>query len=111
MDISDPAAMEVNLHSFLRQVSFNSTAGDEIFVYQNGATHPLSVCNDNCHSGYSKQKKEGNPFCCYDWIPCSKGKISTLKGESCTPIIKEDYIFFKMLVSGMRTKCHHHMKF
>ncbi|KAG8140323.1 hypothetical protein E2320_003021, partial [Naja naja] len=47
-------------------------------------TQPLSVCNDNCHSGYSKQKKEGKPFCCYDCIPCSEGKISTLKGESFT---------------------------
>ncbi|XP_054850289.1 vomeronasal type-2 receptor 26-like [Eublepharis macularius] len=37
---------------------------------------PLSVCNDNCHSGYSRQKKEGKPFCCYDCLPCPEGKIS-----------------------------------
>ncbi|KAM6451767.1 vomeronasal type-2 receptor 26-like [Liasis olivaceus] len=118
------------LHSFLRQVSFNNSAGDEIFFDQNGVVvagfdvinwitfpnqsfarvevgrmdpkapnpdqaftinndaivwhswfnqaQPLSVCNDNCRSGYSKQKKEGKPFCCYDCIPCSEGKISTL---------------------------------
>ncbi|XP_070586515.1 vomeronasal type-2 receptor 26-like [Erythrolamprus reginae] len=42
-------------------------------------TQPLSVCNDNCHSGYRKQKKEGKQFCCYDCIPCSEEKISTTK--------------------------------
>ncbi|XP_032092358.1 vomeronasal type-2 receptor 26-like [Thamnophis elegans] len=39
-------------------------------------TVPLSVCNGNCHSGYSKFKIEGRPFCCYDCLPCAKGKIS-----------------------------------
>ncbi|XP_062992854.1 vomeronasal type-2 receptor 26-like [Elgaria multicarinata webbii] len=40
---------------------------------------PLSVCNDHCHPGYSMQKKEGEPFCCYDCIPCPEGKISDQK--------------------------------
>ncbi|XP_062993095.1 vomeronasal type-2 receptor 26-like [Elgaria multicarinata webbii] len=37
---------------------------------------PLSMCNDNCHFGYSKTRREGEPFCCYDCLPCPKGKIS-----------------------------------
>ncbi|XP_033024138.1 vomeronasal type-2 receptor 26-like [Lacerta agilis] len=37
---------------------------------------PLSLCNDNCHLGYHKAKKEGEPFCCYDCLPCPEGKIS-----------------------------------
>ncbi|XP_025029535.1 vomeronasal type-2 receptor 26-like [Python bivittatus] len=37
---------------------------------------PLSLCNENCHSGYKKTKIEGNPFCCYDCTPCPEGKIS-----------------------------------
>ncbi|XP_067325681.1 vomeronasal type-2 receptor 116-like [Anolis sagrei] len=37
---------------------------------------PLSICNDNCHVGYHKRKKEGEPFCCYDCIPCPAGMIS-----------------------------------
>nr|XP_028560281.1 vomeronasal type-2 receptor 26-like [Podarcis muralis] len=37
---------------------------------------PLSVCNDYCHPGYSRKKKEGEPFCCYDCAPCPEGKIS-----------------------------------
>ncbi|XP_042329788.1 vomeronasal type-2 receptor 26-like [Sceloporus undulatus] len=37
---------------------------------------PLSVCNEDCNSGYERTKKEGKPFCCYDCLPCPKGKIS-----------------------------------
>nr|XP_028558705.1 vomeronasal type-2 receptor 26-like [Podarcis muralis] len=37
---------------------------------------PLSVCSANCQPGYSMKKKEGEPFCCYDCIPCPKGWIS-----------------------------------
>ncbi|XP_070810570.1 vomeronasal type-2 receptor 26-like [Pituophis catenifer annectens] len=37
---------------------------------------PLSVCNDHCYSGSRKVKIEGKPFCCYDCLPCEKGKIS-----------------------------------
>ncbi|XP_053216235.1 vomeronasal type-2 receptor 26-like [Podarcis raffonei] len=37
---------------------------------------PLSLCNDHCHLGYHKAKKEGEPFCCYDCLPCPEGKIS-----------------------------------
>nr|XP_056720293.1 vomeronasal type-2 receptor 26-like [Euleptes europaea] len=37
---------------------------------------PLSLCNDKCHPGYSKKIKEGEPFCCYDCVPCPEGKVS-----------------------------------
>ncbi|XP_015281620.1 PREDICTED: vomeronasal type-2 receptor 26-like [Gekko japonicus] len=37
---------------------------------------PSSLCNENCHPGYSKKKQEGKPFCCYDCILCPDGKIS-----------------------------------
>ncbi|XP_062993265.1 vomeronasal type-2 receptor 26-like [Elgaria multicarinata webbii] len=37
---------------------------------------PLSVCNDYCHPGKQKKKKEGEKFCCYDCAPCPEGKIS-----------------------------------
>ncbi|XP_062992801.1 vomeronasal type-2 receptor 26-like [Elgaria multicarinata webbii] len=40
---------------------------------------PLAVCNEHCHSGYSRKKKEGQPFCCYDCVPCPEGKISDQK--------------------------------
>nr|XP_056720339.1 vomeronasal type-2 receptor 26-like [Euleptes europaea] len=37
---------------------------------------PCSACNENCHPGYSRKKKEGEKFCCYDCTPCPKGSIS-----------------------------------
>ncbi|XP_061444691.1 vomeronasal type-2 receptor 26-like [Rhineura floridana] len=37
---------------------------------------PHSLCNDNCYPGYRRTKKEGEPFCCYDCLPCPEGKIS-----------------------------------
>ncbi|XP_053225706.1 vomeronasal type-2 receptor 26-like [Podarcis raffonei] len=37
---------------------------------------PLALCNDPCHPGYSRQRKEGEPFCCYDCAPCPEGKVS-----------------------------------
>uniref|UniRef100_A0A670K8R4 G-protein coupled receptors family 3 profile domain-containing protein n=1 Tax=Podarcis muralis TaxID=64176 RepID=A0A670K8R4_PODMU len=37
---------------------------------------PISVCNDYCHPGNQKKRKEGHKFCCYDCTPCPEGKIS-----------------------------------
>ncbi|XP_077169564.1 vomeronasal type-2 receptor 26-like [Paroedura picta] len=40
---------------------------------------PISVCNDPCQPGFSKSKKEGEKFCCYDCTPCPEGMISEKK--------------------------------
>ncbi|XP_053120378.1 vomeronasal type-2 receptor 26-like [Hemicordylus capensis] len=40
---------------------------------------PLALCNDYCSPGNSKKRKEGEPFCCYDCVPCPDGKISDQK--------------------------------
>ncbi|XP_066486344.1 vomeronasal type-2 receptor 26-like [Tiliqua scincoides] len=40
---------------------------------------PLSVCTASCHPGYFRRQQEEKPFCCYDCIPCSEGKISNQK--------------------------------
>ncbi|XP_066486287.1 vomeronasal type-2 receptor 26-like [Tiliqua scincoides] len=40
---------------------------------------PHAVCNDNCHPGFRKEKKEGEAFCCYNCAPCPDGKISERK--------------------------------
>ncbi|XP_015268612.1 PREDICTED: vomeronasal type-2 receptor 26-like [Gekko japonicus] len=42
-------------------------------------TPPLSICNDRCSPGYGRREKEGEPFCCYDCLPCPVGKISNHK--------------------------------
>ncbi|XP_066486320.1 vomeronasal type-2 receptor 26-like [Tiliqua scincoides] len=40
---------------------------------------PHALCNDNCLPGYRRQKKEEQPFCCYDCTPCPEGKFSEQK--------------------------------
>ncbi|XP_044274896.1 vomeronasal type-2 receptor 26-like [Varanus komodoensis] len=37
---------------------------------------PFSLCNGKCQPGYSKKKKEGEKFCCYDCVACPEGKIT-----------------------------------
>ncbi|XP_054850010.1 vomeronasal type-2 receptor 26-like [Eublepharis macularius] len=53
---------------------------------------PISVCNDQCHPGYSKKKKEGEKFCCYDCVPCPEGMISKQKDmDSCVKCPEDLY--------------------
>ncbi|XP_061447736.1 vomeronasal type-2 receptor 26-like [Rhineura floridana] len=53
---------------------------------------PLSVCNDNCHPGYSRKKKEGEKFCCYDCAPCPEGMISDKKDvDACVNCPEDQY--------------------
>ncbi|XP_053117335.1 vomeronasal type-2 receptor 26-like [Hemicordylus capensis] len=55
-------------------------------------TLPLSLCNDNCHPGYRKAKKEGKPFCCFDCLPCPEGKISNQKDmDDCVQCSEDHY--------------------
>nr|XP_056720088.1 vomeronasal type-2 receptor 26-like [Euleptes europaea] len=53
---------------------------------------PLSLCTNYCKPGYSKKKKEGEPFCCYDCDPCPEGKISEKEDmDSCMPCSEGHY--------------------
>ncbi|KAK9398049.1 type-2 vomeronasal receptor [Crotalus adamanteus] len=53
---------------------------------------PLSLCNDPCERGYSKAKKEGESFCCYDCHLCPEGKISKEKDmDDCSPCAEDHY--------------------
>ncbi|XP_054850025.1 vomeronasal type-2 receptor 26-like [Eublepharis macularius] len=53
---------------------------------------PLSLCNDHCYPGNQKRKKEGEPFCCYDCVPCPEGKISDQTDmDSCSPCHQDQY--------------------
>ncbi|XP_015281481.1 PREDICTED: vomeronasal type-2 receptor 26-like [Gekko japonicus] len=51
---------------------------EDLFVWQTAFNQipPLSLCNDYCHPGYHKKKKEGEKSCCYHCAPCPEGKIS-----------------------------------
>ncbi|XP_015272963.1 PREDICTED: vomeronasal type-2 receptor 26-like [Gekko japonicus] len=117
----------LELHHFLKGISFNNSAGEMVHLNENGElvegfdiinwvtfpndsfarikvgklnpptpqgqeltinndlivwhrsfnqVLPRSVCNDNCHPGYSMKKKEGETFCCYDCAPCPEGMFS-----------------------------------
>ncbi|XP_029140393.1 vomeronasal type-2 receptor 26-like [Protobothrops mucrosquamatus] len=53
---------------------------------------PRSLCNDNCHSGSSRAKIEGKPFCCYECSPCPEGKITSQKDmDNCLPCPEGQY--------------------
>ncbi|XP_015279007.1 PREDICTED: vomeronasal type-2 receptor 26-like [Gekko japonicus] len=53
---------------------------------------PTSFCSDNCHPGFSKQRREGETFCCYDCIPCPEGKVSSQKDmDDCVTCSLEFY--------------------
>ncbi|XP_039222973.1 vomeronasal type-2 receptor 116-like [Crotalus tigris] len=53
---------------------------------------PLSVCNENCYPGYLKKKIDEKPFCCYDCLPCAKGKISNrLDAVDCFQCPEDQY--------------------
>ncbi|XP_070800775.1 vomeronasal type-2 receptor 26-like [Pituophis catenifer annectens] len=53
---------------------------------------PLSVCNEQCHPGNQKKKKEGEKFCCYDCIPCPEGEISNKTDmEKCFKCPEDQY--------------------
>ncbi|XP_015266851.1 PREDICTED: vomeronasal type-2 receptor 26-like [Gekko japonicus] len=53
---------------------------------------PLSQCNENCPFGHSKARKEGEPFCCYDCLPCPEGKISNKKDmDACFQCPEDHY--------------------
>ncbi|XP_053216017.1 vomeronasal type-2 receptor 26-like [Podarcis raffonei] len=53
---------------------------------------PVSVCNDNCYPGYSRKKKEGEKFCCYDCAACPEGMISSkIDMDACAECPEDQY--------------------
>nr|XP_056720675.1 vomeronasal type-2 receptor 26-like [Euleptes europaea] len=52
---------------------------------------PLSVCNNHCHPGSSKKKKEGEKFCCYDCVFCPEQMISEQKDMDVCVKCPEDH--------------------
>ncbi|XP_033024582.1 vomeronasal type-2 receptor 26-like [Lacerta agilis] len=53
---------------------------------------PISVCNDCCYPGYSRKKKEGEKFCCYDCAPCPEGMVSKYKDmDACVKCPEDEY--------------------
>ncbi|XP_070790196.1 vomeronasal type-2 receptor 26-like [Pituophis catenifer annectens] len=55
-------------------------------------TLPQSKCVEKCHPGFLKRKREGEPVCCYDCVPCPEGTISPQEDmEKCTKCPDDKY--------------------
>ncbi|XP_066486237.1 vomeronasal type-2 receptor 26-like [Tiliqua scincoides] len=70
------------------------TINDDLIVWHGRFNQvvPVSVCNENCSPGYSKKKKEGDKFCCYDCAPCPEGMISGQKDmDNCVKCPEDQY--------------------
>ncbi|XP_033024390.1 vomeronasal type-2 receptor 26-like [Lacerta agilis] len=97
-----PNVQPWQLHPFLRRISFNNSAGDQVSLDEKGELEsgfdiinwkaPSSVCNDKCRPGYVSKKKEGEPFCCYDCDPCPEGRISNkTEIDNCIKCPEDEY--------------------
>ncbi|XP_070808184.1 vomeronasal type-2 receptor 26-like [Pituophis catenifer annectens] len=53
---------------------------------------PQSKCVKNCHPGFVKRAREGEPVCCYDCVPCPEGTFSTQEDTGkCTKCPDDKY--------------------
>ncbi|XP_043926757.1 vomeronasal type-2 receptor 26-like [Protopterus annectens] len=80
-----------NTTSYVKVGYFDSRApsGQDFFINEslilwNGDNTqiPQSVCSESCSFGFRKAPRRGQPVCCFDCIPCSKGEISNQTGVS-----------------------------
>ncbi|XP_061447521.1 vomeronasal type-2 receptor 26-like [Rhineura floridana] len=131
------------LHNFLKNIRFNNSAGEEIYIDENGeftpgydiintitfsnkSLHrihvgrldlwapddkeftingsaivwnhkfnqvlPQSRCVESCLPGHTRIIHEGKKVCCYDCVPCSKGRISVqMDAENCHKCPEDQY--------------------
>nr|XP_028560376.1 vomeronasal type-2 receptor 26-like [Podarcis muralis] len=71
---------------------FTINEDDIAWYYWFNQSQPLSLCTERCHPGFRKKVKEGEPFCCYDCIPCPEGKISEQEDmNGCNKCLEEEY--------------------
>ncbi|XP_034286068.1 vomeronasal type-2 receptor 26-like [Pantherophis guttatus] len=59
-----------------QEITFSSPEESIVWPRRFNQVQPLSLCNNKCHSGYSKKRIESKPFCCYDCLRCPDGEIA-----------------------------------
>ncbi|XP_043935118.1 vomeronasal type-2 receptor 26-like [Protopterus annectens] len=69
-DSTAPAGQKIS-------INVSSIIWNVEFLQQNGFSQiPRSVCSESCSPGYRKAPQKGQPVCCFNCVPCSKGEIS-----------------------------------
>ncbi|XP_043915197.1 extracellular calcium-sensing receptor-like [Protopterus annectens] len=72
-------------NNYVKVGHFDNTAAEALKMVINDTTiqwssafsqTPTSVCSQSCPPGFWKAVRQGEPICCFDCIPCSKGEIS-----------------------------------
>ncbi|KAM6449037.1 vomeronasal type-2 receptor 26-like [Liasis olivaceus] len=74
-------------HVKVGRVDPEATSGKVFIINEDAITwsnwfnqaQPVSLCSESCIPGSRKKIREGQPFCCYDCIPCPRGEISSKK--------------------------------
>ncbi|XP_032092100.1 vomeronasal type-2 receptor 26-like [Thamnophis elegans] len=67
---------------------------DEAIIWHNtfNQTLPTSLCTKRCLPGNLRRKQEGKQFCCFDCLPCPKGKMSSLIDmDDCSECPEDQY--------------------
>ncbi|XP_051778789.1 extracellular calcium-sensing receptor-like [Erpetoichthys calabaricus] len=61
----------------------SSTTGDELIINEEDIFWNFeyglvakSICSESCQPGTRKSTRKGEPFCCFDCIPCADGEVS-----------------------------------
>ncbi|XP_039214283.1 vomeronasal type-2 receptor 26-like [Crotalus tigris] len=75
-----------------QEALFTIDEDDIVWPRRFNQVQPLSLCNSRCHSGSSRRKIEGRPFCCYDCLRCPHGKISKQEDmDDCSQCPEDQY--------------------
>ncbi|XP_070808198.1 extracellular calcium-sensing receptor-like [Pituophis catenifer annectens] len=91
-----PAIVQLLLHfrwTFIGLFASDTEKGEKFMrIFTPMLSLPQSKCVENCHPGFVKRAREGEPVCCYDCVPCPEGTFSTQEdAEKCTKCPVDKY--------------------